>query len=366
MTRVGIGKSGPRDGASTKTGAIRVMIVDDSLTARTVLVKIVNEAMDLVLCSTVNSAEQAIDKLSQVNVDVILLDLEMPGIGGLAALPEILARAGNARVLVVSSLTGEGAEATIAALSMGAADTILKPQPGQFTTEYRKQLANRIRSMGTVPKSSDIVRFAESIGRPKFNNAHQKSVRAVAIGASTGGIHSMGQILAKLPQDFAPALLITQHLPHSFISIFARQIEKVSSRKAKIAEDGMPLISGEIFIAPGDGHMLVDMCNGKLVTRISQHKVSSGHCPSVDPMFASSAEYFKSEMIGIVLSGMGRDGLLGARRVVDGGGVILAQSPETCAVWGMPKAVTEAGLASAVLPPVDLAQWIIDSKLASL
>ncbi len=341
---------------------IRVMIVDDSLIARTVLRKMIEQTADLSLSAMANCAEDAIEKLSQVEVDIILLDLEMPGMGGLAALPEILARAGGAQVIVISSLTTEGAEATMAALSMGAADTILKPRPSEFTSDYRSELATRIRAIGI---SSTETKRASSVHRDKTagkTGALPKSVRAIAIGASTGGIHSMCQMLSDLPKFIDQPIVISQHLPNSFMSVFARQLEIASSRKARIAEDGMPVTPGEIMVAPGDGHLIIALNDGQPVARIARHEVPNGCCPSVDPMLESLAKSFDGAILGIILSGMGCDGVLGARCVVDAGGTILVQNRETSAVWGMPGAVAEAGLASAILAPEDLAIRILSSK----
>ncbi|WP_417592857.1 chemotaxis-specific protein-glutamate methyltransferase CheB [Parasphingorhabdus sp.] len=365
MTGADINQAGKGQGDHKQAGMIRVMIVDDSLIARTVLHKMIEQTGDLVLSAMANCAEEAIEKLSQVEVDVILLDLEMPGMGGLAALPEILARAGGARVIVISSLTTTGAEATVAALSMGAADTILKPRPSEFTADYRSELAARVRAIGI--SSSEINRpgaVRSDEVRAKVNRM-SKPARAIAIGASTGGIHSMNQMLTDLPKYIDQPIFISQHLPSSFIPVFARQIEIASSRTARIAKDGMPVTAGEILIAPGDGHLIVELKQGKPVVRIARYQVPNGCCPSVDPMLESLAKCFEGAVLGIILSGMGRDGVLGARCVVDAGGTILVQNRETSSVWGMPRAVAEAGLASAMLSPEELAIRILSSRVAA-
>lgn len=365
MTGADINQTGQRRGAHNQTGTIRVMIVDDSLIARTVLRKMIEQTNDLVLSAMANCAEDAIDKLSLVDVDIILLDLEMPGMGGLAALPEILARAGGAQVIVISSLTAEGAEATVAALSMGAVDAILKPRPSEFTSDYRSELAARIRAIGISSTELGKTCFVQPEQTPRKTDALSRPARAIAIGASTGGIHAMCQILSDLPKSIDQPIVISQHLPSSFMSVFARQLEIASSRKARIAEDGMPLTSGEILIAPGDGHLIIALHDGLPVARIARHKVPNGCCPSVDPMLESLARSFEGAILGIILSGMGRDGVLGARCVVDAGGTILVQNRETSAVWGMPRAVAEAGLASAILSPEDLAIRILSSKVVT-
>jgi two-component system chemotaxis response regulator CheB len=365
MTGPDNNQSGQRRDAHNQTGPIRIMIVDDSLIARTVLRKMIEQTPDLVLSVMANCAEEAIQKLSQVDVDVILLDLEMPGIGGLAALPEILARAGGAQVIVISALTTEGAEATVAALSMGAADTILKPQPGEFTSDYRSELATRIRAIGLSSTEIRTTCFVPKDHAPKKADALHKPARAIAIGASTGGIHSMCQMLSGLPKYIDQPIFVSQHLPNSFMPVFARQLEVASARKARIAKDGMAVMPGEILIAPGDGHLVIALKDGIPVARIARHKVPNGCCPSVDPMLESLAKSYDGAVLGIILSGMGRDGALGAQCVVDAGGTILVQNRETSAVWGMPRAVAEAGLATAILPPEELALRILSSKVVT-
>lgn len=340
--------------AGTGAGAaIRVMIVDDSLTVRTIFKRMVDSDPALVIVGTASSAERAIAQLAAEPADVVLLDLEMPGIGGLDALPAILATPGKPQVLVVSSLTMDGAEHTLAALQMGAADTLLKPRPGGFTEDYRAQLLGKIRALGT--------RFAErdaapaQIAEPSFvrPGLARRAWRpeAVAIGASTGGIHALGLMLRRLGAGFDLPLLITQHLPASFMPVFARQIEAACGRPAEIAADGLTLTPGRILIAPGHGHIVVQRKGGCLTARISTEPAQSGCLPSVDPMLASLAEACEGRALGVILSGMGRDGVLGARTLIDAGGALYAQDADTSAVWGMPGAVARAGLASLIAPP---------------
>lgn len=333
--------------------AIRVMIVDDSLTVRTIFKRMVESDPALVIVGTASSAERAIAQLATDPADVVLLDLEMPGIGGLDALPAILATPGSPQVLVVSSLTMDGAEHTLAALQMGAADTLLKPRPGGFTEDYRAQLLGKIRALGS--------RFAErdaapaQVVEPSFvrPGLSRRSWRpeAVAIGASTGGIHALGLMLRRLGPGFDLPTLITQHLPASFMPVFARQIEAACGRPADIAADGLTLTPGRILIAPGHGHIIVQRKGATLAVRISTEPAPSGCLPSVDPMLASLADACDGRALGVILSGMGRDGVIGAKSLVDAGGTIYAQDADTSAVWGMPGAAARAGLASMVAPP---------------
>lgn len=360
---------------SGAAAAIRVMVVDDSLTVRTIFKRMVESDPALMIVGTASSAEGAIQQLAQTPADVVLLDLEMPGIGGLDALPQILATPGNPQVLVVSSLTMDGAEHTMAALQMGAADTLAKPRPGGFTEDYRSQLLGKIRALGgrvaeaagdglAMPAAS---RPEPSFARPGALARRVRRPEVVAIGASTGGIHALGLMLRQLPRDFAVPLLVTQHLPPSFIPVFARQVEAACGRPAEIASDGLVLTPGRIIIAPGHGHIVVKRKPGTigLVVEVSGAPAPSGCMPSVDPMLESLAEAAEGRALGVILSGMGRDGVLGARKLVDAGGAIYAQDADTSAVWGMPGAVARAGLASVIAAPERLGDAVMAQALAS-
>ncbi|KEO90204.1 chemotaxis protein [Erythrobacter longus] len=349
------------------------MIVDDSLTVRTIFRRMVEGDPSMEIAGTASSAERAIAQIKKEPADVVLLDLEMPGIGGLKALPDLLAAAPGVQVLVVSSLTQDGAEATVEALSNGAADTLQKPRPGGFTEDYRSQLLSKIRALGS--DGTDAASSAEQMGAlagtaldaqatsgsitPALKTPRLKRPDVIAIGASTGGIHAINLMLRELSPSCTLPILITQHLPSNFIPVFARQIEVASGRPTKIAEDGTEIRGGEIAIATGHGHMRVSRLSDRLVARTSAEPAVSGCLPSVDPMLKSLAEACEGRVLAIILSGMGRDGFHGAQSLVEAGGSIWAQSAETCAVWGMPGAVTKAGLTSFVATPQGLGQAIM-------
>ncbi len=363
----------PRAGAGSVSSRqarevpVRVMIVDDSLIVRTVLSRIIGEADGFEIAAKASSAELAIADLADKTVDVILLDLEMPGRGGLDALPTILTAAKGAQILVVSSLTEDGAEHTIAALRMGAADTMLKPRSGGFDQAYRTALLEKIRALApagrlsdrsTRPEDSSAGLAAGDAGCPTLRKSSNKTPRIIAIGASTGGIHALCILLRNLPPQLDLPILVTQHLPESFIPVFARQLETAGARKAVVAGVRTPIEPGRIHIAPGSGHMMIREIGGRLVTEIGHFPVASGCKPSVDPMFETLAETTGGHALGIVLSGMGRDGVYGAAKLVQAGGAIIAQDEASSAVWGMPRAVAEAGLTSAILPPAQIASRI--------
>ena len=356
--------------------ATRVMIVDDSLTVRTIFKRMVESGGDMDVIGTASSAERAISLLKTVPADVVLLDLEMPGMGGLEALPAILETGEHVQVLVVSSLTLDGAEHTVSALSMGAADTMLKPRPGGFNEEYRTQLIGKIRALGgktaeteegcEVRADGDGSAQNEAkprAGKPASTNTQSipictKLPELVAIGASTGGIHALNIMLREIPRDFPIPILITQHLPASFVPVFARQVELACGRTTVIAEEGTEIRRGEVVIATGDSHMIIRRVADRLVARTSAEPARSGCLPSVDLMLESAAHACDGHVLAVILSGMGRDGLEGAQELVRLGGAVFAQDPDTSAVWGMPGAVSKAGLSSFIAPPIDLAAAI--------
>ncbi len=346
---------------------VHVLIVDDSITSRAMLARIVERAGDLEVVGRANSAEAALEWLQSRSADVILLDLEMPGQGGLGALPSLIAAGRGARVMVVSSLTVDGAEQTLAALSLGATDTLAKPLAGQFDASYAEVLADKVRAMGIRTPAQPAGQSAKRPKPPRLvRRKSDANADLLAIGASTGGIHAFGLLLKALPSRMGIPILVTQHLPETFMPVFARQLTLASGYEALVAEDDMPVLPDRILIAPGDAHLTVHKASGKLVVRLCNEPVASGCMPSVDPMFASLADELGSRALGVVLSGMGRDGAEGAARIVEAGGTIFAQDEASCAVWGMPRAVVEAGLASAILPPDQIASRVIAALGAEL
>jgi two-component system chemotaxis response regulator CheB len=277
--------------------------------------------------------------------------------GGLDAIPRMLELASPARVLVVSSLTVRGAEHTLEALSLGAADTLAKPKPGEFHQDYRSTLLRKIRLLGRVAKRA---RVKDTPPHQPLRPYPKQPPHLLAIGASTGGIHALGQLLGALPPMVHLPIMVTQHLPGSFMEPFVRQLRAASGRGAMVAHDGMAILPGQIVVAPGDAHLTVAANpQGVTVARLTQETVASGCRPSVDPMFTSCANLFGVNALGVVLSGMGRDGAEGAARIVAAGGTIMAQDAASSAVWGMPGAVAQSGLASAVLPPEQIAIRIV-------
>jgi two-component system chemotaxis response regulator CheB len=329
------------------------MIVDDSAIARAVLSRMLAAHKEFEVVALAATAGEAIAELRTVQVDIILLDVEMPGTSGLEALPEILVRGAGARVLIVSSLCENGAEAAVRALALGAADTLPKPGTGNFAGRFSDVLAERLRRL--APSRAPAVGTIPPVRLPVMP---EHKLGCVAIGASTGGLHAISEFLCALPAMVGAPLLITQHLPPVFIPFFARQVQLASGRTTRVAEDGLVLRPEEVVLAPGDAHLGFEQQGSRVVARLDRRSTESGCLPSVDVMLAATASVYGRSAVGVILSGMGRDGLAGSRRLVERGGLVIVQDRASAAVWGMPRVVAEAGLASAVLPPTELARRV--------
>lgn len=343
-----------RGSASCLGGAIRVFIVDDSALIRAVFTRLVEAEPGLEVAGCAATAEDALTQLAGLQVHVILLDLEMPGMGGMRALPEIIRRSGGARVMVVSTLTAEGAEHTVQALALGAADALRKPGPGGYDQAYRDRLVERIRGLGRRPlRRSALAGEARPLAiRPPKVAAPPE---VLAIGASTGGIHATSQFLAALPPLLGLPILITQHLPAEFSHPYASQLREIAGREVVVAEEGMELVPDRVHLAPGDAHAVLARAGSRVVIRLDRTPAPTGCLPSVDPMLASLARVFGAGALAVVLTGMGRDGTEGARVLVESGGTVFVQDEASSAVWGMPGSIARAGYATAILHPRELA-----------
>ncbi|MGH6787795.1 MAG: chemotaxis-specific protein-glutamate methyltransferase CheB [Novosphingobium sp.] len=349
----------PEEPAQRTAGAVRVFIVDDSNLIRSIYSRVITSEPGLELAGVAGTAEDAIAQIGSLNVQVILLDLEMPGMGGMRALPEILKRAGSAKVMVVSSLTSEGAEHTVKALSLGAADTLQKPGPGGFDDAYKQDLVKRIRALGRRPLRRDAAAVKQQPAIAVRHGALANNCKIVAIGASTGGIHATSLLLGALPPRIGVPILITQHLPSVFSDSYARQLQDMSGHSVEVAREGRVLEADGIYLAPGDAHLCVRGGVDGPEIRLDRKPVASGCMPSVDSMFASLARVYGARALGVVLTGMGRDGTEGAKSMVEAGSNVIVQNEASSVVWGMPGSVAKAGLASAILHPHDLAARVV-------
>jgi two-component system chemotaxis response regulator CheB len=284
----------------------------------------------------------------------------MPGGNGLEALPDIIRMGKGARVLVVSSMAENGAETTVRALALGAADTLPKPGIGNFAGRFSLILADRLRRIGRAGREAGIAAPAAETPAIRLRDMADGPLGCVALAASTGGLSALFEFLRPLPKKIGAPILVTQHLPPVFMSHFARQLTAASGRTARVVENGERVDDDVIHVARGDAHLCVAPSNDGMRIRLDTRRVASGCRPSADPMLVSVGDAYGAGAVGVMLSGMGRDGLVGSRRLVERGGAMFAQDRHSAAVWGMPRAVAEAGLASAILPPAELARRIAE------
>lgn len=331
---------------------VRILIVDDSAVARAVLGRMIEGMRGFSVVGAVSNVPGALAFLASSRADVILLDLEMPGVHGLTGLPDLMVAGQGAKVLVVSSAAERGAAAAVQALALGAADTLVKPGVGSFAGKFAETLEERLMRLTD--------RAGEHAGPAPAAPKLPQEFDIVAVGASTGGIHALSQMLRAIPPSFEVPILVTQHLPASFMSYFAAQLAVLAGRPCEVAEDHMRVRPGRMYVAPGHAHIRCVRTSEGVGIRLTDERAASGCMPSVDPMLESVAEIYGKRGLGVMLSGMGRDGSIGARGLIAAGGAILAQDRASSVVWGMPGAI--AASASAVLPPDEIGRIVASQR----
>ena len=342
--------------------ARRVLVVDDSAVARAVIGRIVEGSDRYVVSGSVSNVAAALAFLARATVDHILLDINMPGIDGVTALPDLIAAGGDAKVLIVSSAAAAGAGQTVQALAFGAADTLEKPETGALSSRFGALLLEKLDRLGEAP-APVVAPASAPRPMPARPVSATEPFALVAIGASTGGIHALSKLLRELPVTFRTPLLVTQHLPATFMPYFAAQLALLAGRPCEVATDRLRIRPGRVIVAPGDAHVtVVPLADGTACIRLSTAPAPSGCMPSVDPMLASIAATFGERALGIVLSGMGRDGAEGARALHDAGGALVAQDQDSSVIWGMPGAVAAQGIADALLAPEAIGRLLAERR----
>jgi two-component system, chemotaxis family, protein-glutamate methylesterase/glutaminase len=364
---------------------IRVMLVDDAVVVRGLFARWVESEPDLDVVATLRTGREAVDQLQRVDPDVVVLDVDMPDLDGIAALPLLLEKKRDLVVIMASTLTRRNAEISLRALSLGAADYIPKPGSNRevsASTAFRRDLIEKIRELGlrarrlrrAAPplRSSLEIRSAppivpqpvEEVAAPPISLRPMPTLlpKVLVIGSSTGGPQALNSLIAEIGGVLQRApVLITQHMPPTFTAVLAEHLARVAKRPVREAVDGEEIIAGTVYLAPGGKHMKVARRDGNAVIAIEDGPLVNFCKPAVDPLFASAAEVWGNKVLALVLTGMGSDGLAGAKAIVAAGGHVMAQDEESSVVWGMPGQVTNAGLCSAVLPLPEIA-----AKLARL
>ncbi len=354
---------------------LRVMVVDDSAIARGFIRRWLEVEPGISIVASLRTGREALDYLERADPDVVVLDVEMPDMDGITALPLLLRKKPGLAVIMASTLTRRNAEVTLRALSLGALDCIQKPDAqGAVTSEnYRHALVAKIRELGKRARRGEAVSRArptmkdraetQATARPvALRPGPAVAPRVLVIGASTGGPQALTEVCGRLgPVIDAAPVLITQHMPPTFTTILAEHLGRATGRLAREAEHGEPIRAGRIYVAPGHLHLKVARTNGQPVVVLDDSAPVHFCKPSVDVMFSSAAELWGPSVLGLVLTGMGTDGARGGADIVASGGSIIAQDEATSIVWGMPGAVAQAGLCSRVLPLPDIAPAIVSA-----
>lgn len=344
---------------------ISVALVDDSAVIRSIVAKLLKDDDQIEITASVSNGQMGIDVAKTKKPDIMILDVEMPVMDGLSALPEILKNSPKTKVIMFSSLTAKGADTTIKAMSLGAVECLVKPSspsgvgPGSpFQTmllQLIKSLARKKSTSATPPKRAlnggmQAVKLSD---KPKIFAKPE----ILAIGSSTGGPQALFQVISDIGEINIP-IVITQHMPETFTKILAQHISQKTNRDAQEASDGMPILPGKIYVAPGGKHLLFEKNGGQLVAKLDDGPQENFCKPAVDPMLRSLVKIFDKRILCAILTGMGQDGLLGAQEVVAKGGNVIAQDEPTSVVWGMPGAVATKGICSAVLPLNEIGKHI--------
>lgn len=342
---------------------IRVMIVDDSAVVRGLLSRSLEPEPDITVVSTAMHGQMALKQLQDKSVDVIILDVEMPVMDGLETLEHIQRDHPGVAVVMASTLTYKGAETTVRALSMGAAACVAKPAAANLAAsigQLRKELIPLVRALGGKSTPSEVPQDSAFVTRNTIPGPPKVAPQLIVIGCSTGGPNALRTVLTGLPPDFATPIAIVQHMPPHFTAMLAKHIAQDTGRACAEAVDGAPIERGRTCVAPGDYHLLIDKRGDRMVTVLNQDPPEHYCRPSVNPLFRSAAGWYGKSVLGVMLTGMGEDGIEGARVLVDRGGCVIAQDEASSVVWGMPGAVVREKLAHKVLPLSSIAAVILE------
>jgi len=360
----------------SREAPIKVMIVDDSAIIRGLMTRALKEAPDIEIIATAADGQIAVDNLSWAKPDVIVLDIEMPNMDGLTALPKLVEKLPSAHVIMASTLTLRNAEISMKAMELGATDYLPKPtaKTPDATAEFFRDLITKVRALAGTPTLRSSRPVAPAAPKPVPNPPAAAAaaimaapappataftaakpagrVAAIAIASSTGGPQALQTLFGLVKNRLARVpVFITQHMPPTFTTILAEHLAKAAGVPCREAKDGEIAAPGTVYVAPGDFHMVPEaVAGGGVVIRLNQNPPENFCRPAADPMLRALAGIYGAELLTLVLTGMGQDGLEGAKVAAAKGGLVVAQDQASCVVWGMPRAVTEAGVAKVILP----------------
>jgi two-component system chemotaxis response regulator CheB len=335
---------------------VRVLVVDDSATMRTLIATTLHKDPGIEVVSQAANPYEAREAIKAVNPDVITLDVEMPRMDGLSFLDKIM-RLRPTPVIMVSTLTSKGAEATIRALEMGAVDCVAKPTPGDerpfadLAHKVRNAAGVRLRARGQTSSGA----------HPGAAGDYRPANKVVAIGASTGGVEALIEVVSRYPAN-CPPTVITLHMPSPFTRSFAQRMDRLSAAHVSEAVDGAPLAPGQVYLAPGGpAHLEVAAGAQSLRCQLRETEPVSGHRPSVDVLFASVAKVCGPKAVGAILTGMGRDGAAGLLKMREAGARTFGQSEASCVIYGMPKVAFELGAVDKQVPIHEMGTEILSA-----
>lgn len=350
---------------------IRVLLVDDSAIMRGLIDKALSKDGAIEIVGAAAHGSMAIELAEELKPDVIILDIEMPKMDGITALPGLLAASPKSKIIMASALTKENAEISITAMENGASDYIAKPSAkfGQDVETFYRELTAKVRVLGGFRARAEAARKEAPIAveAPKpiaLSDVPlpKADIRALAIASSTGGPHALMSVFQQIDGQLKHIpIFITQHMPPSFTPVLAEHLCKSANREVVEAQDGTTVAAGCAYVAPGDYHMVVANEAGKVTIHTNKDEPENFCRPSADPMFRSLSSVYGKHLLALVLTGMGQDGMEGSKTVVQNGGHVIAQDEATCVVYGMPKAVVENHLCQAVLPLPDIGRFLVQN-----
>ncbi len=340
----------------------RVIICDDSLVIRGAIARMLEADPGIRVVARVANGQAALDELKRTPADVLVLDIEMPVMDGMTALPLLLRADPGLRIIMASTLTTRGADIALRALRMGAADYLPKPSSvgASGDDSFRRDLVEKVKGLARLRRRAAHPARVQATAALKLRPAAAAPPKLLAIGSSTGGPQALFALVQGLGRTLKVPAVLTQHMPATFTPILAQHISKLGGLPCVEASDGEPLVAGRLYLAPGDRHLLVETARGTLRARLSIDPPENFCRPSVDPMLRSAAAACEGRVLVAMLTGMGQDGLAGNMRVIEAGGTAVAQDEATSVVWGMPGAVAQAGLCHAVLPLPRIAAKLLE------
>ena len=330
---------------------IRVLVVDDSAFVRKVVKEMLSRSPQIEVVGTARDGLEALEKVEELNPDVVTLDLIMPNLDGVGFLLEQMVR--RPLPVVVASIASETGQMLLQALDAGAVDFVQKPTAlaTDKVFEISDDLTRKVIAAAGVPVQKLIQPFEPEETQPLPLKKGPVGIDAVVLGISTGGPHALKILIPRIPADFPVPVAVVLHMPIGYTELFARQLDQLSLVTVKEAEEGDLFSPGTVFVAPAGRHLtFIKSPSGDISAHLSARPFDTLHRPSVDVLFHSAAEVFKNRVLAVVMTGMGSDGTEGARSIHEGGGRIFTESEESCVVYGMPRSVSEAGLSHRHVP----------------